>query len=98
MEQAILIDPVKLTPEQVNDRAQKLVDALMQRDLLVVEAKNAANAAKEEIAELDKKISQLRGEIRESRPSPPFSWSLVANPSGPLCTDLDTHIESEVEG
>lgn len=60
-----LIEPTRLTPAQVNDRARRLVDVLDQRDQYVVAAKCAAQESKEAIADLDKYISRLRGEIRE---------------------------------
>jgi hypothetical protein len=60
---------MKLNPLQVNERAQRLCDALTQRDLLVADDKRARAATKEEIEDLDKVIARLRAEIRESRPA-----------------------------
>jgi hypothetical protein len=66
--QADLIEPMKLNPLQLNERARRLCDALTQRDMIVADDKRARAATKEEIESLDKVISRLRAEIRESRP------------------------------
>lgn len=64
-----LIEPMKLNPLQLNERAQRLCDALTERDLIVADDKRARTATKEAVESLDKTISRLRAEIRESRPS-----------------------------
>jgi hypothetical protein len=69
VEQRDLIEPMKLNPLQLNERAQRLCDALTQRDLIVADDKRARAATKDEVENLDKVISRLRAEIRESRPS-----------------------------